>query len=96
MADNTMYTSDYVLKFAMTLSVQSQGVSTLWTWRGSEDYLAVAIRWGCFGGLDPDGWLVRRNTPTSQRWYFEKGSAGIWGHAGIWGQVFLWPICRTL
>jgi transcriptional regulator with XRE-family HTH domain len=31
-----------------------------------EDYLAVARRWGCSGGLDPDGRLVRRNTPTSQ------------------------------
>lgn len=26
-------------------------VTTLWTWRGIEDYLAVARRWGCSGGL---------------------------------------------
>jgi len=23
--------------------------------------------------LDPDGWLVRRNTSTSQNWYLDKG-----------------------
>lgn len=30
-------------------------VTTLWTCRGIEDYLAVARRCGCSGGLDPDG-----------------------------------------
>ena len=37
-------------------------VTTLWTWRGIEDYLAIARRWGCSGGLDPDG-----NTDNSRK-----------------------------
>jgi len=53
--------------------ITSRFATILWTCRGIEDYLAVSRRWGCPGSLDPDGWMVRRNTPISQNWYLDKG-----------------------